>query len=293
MTSNQIINISSATSYEECKNKCDLNFRYPISSCVATNGGFCIGINYDTTSVPPVVFNTIKYNVSNSPSFFSIELLTPSIHLFNGNYTDAELVIMHTSESGGTLYICIPISSTGVISPATTTIQQIINSVSANAPNKSQKTTVNLPDFSLQKIVPSKPYYSFSFNNEGSNVVIYGIENAIGLDADTLKKMKSFITSSTGVYTFGLVVGNPSIYKNSSGPNSNSDEDQIYIDCKPVNESEETTDVKIRVSETVYDIGDWFKMILNSVLFQCVIIIAILLLLLYGIKYTAMNVSKS
>lgn len=289
-----IINISSQKQYNECKNKCDLTFRYSASSCVATNKGTSIGIFYDKTGSPPVTFNTNKYNVSGANSLYAIELFTPSLHLFNGSYADAELVITHTPESTGEmLYICIPISSTGSTGPATSMVSEIIKSVSKNAPNAWQKTTVNLPNFSLQHIIPNKSFYSFTDSNS-NNVVVYGIENAIGLDANSIKTFKSLIQTSTGNYTMSFFMGNPGIYKNSYGPN-NAQDDQIYIDCQPVNESEEQKQIEIqeRKPETTYDTGDWIKMILNSILFQCVVVVIILMVVLYGVKYLATAVSNN
>ena len=66
MTSNKVINISSVNKYNDCKNKCDLSFKYPISTCIATNKITSIGIKYDNTGTPPVTFNIQKYNFSGS-----------------------------------------------------------------------------------------------------------------------------------------------------------------------------------------------------------------------------------
>jgi len=290
MTTPQIINISSEEQYEECKNKCDLSFKYPISGCLATNTGGSIGISYDKSETPPVIFNNVKYFVVEN----EIQLYTPSIHLFNGSYTDSELVIMHKSEtSNKILYICIPISYTKVVGSATSIISQIIKSVSQNAPNAWQKTTVNLPNFSLQHIIPNKPFYSFTDSNS-NNVVVYGVENAIGLDLNSIKTLTSLLQPSIGNAYFSFCTGNPAIYKNPYGPN-NAQDDQIYIDCQPVNESEEQIETKItdRKPEIKYDTGDWIKMILNSILFQCFIVVMLLMLVLYGVKYLATAISKN
>ena len=64
MTSNKVINISSVNKYNDCKNKCDLSFKYPISTCIATNKITSIGIKYDNTGTPPVTFNNKKYNIN-------------------------------------------------------------------------------------------------------------------------------------------------------------------------------------------------------------------------------------
>lgn len=286
----QIINISSDQNYGKCNKKCDLSFRYSISSCVATNTGGYIAINYDNATSLPVTFNNTKYNVTRE-GLYPIALFSPSLHLFNGSYTDAEIVVTHVSENQGQiLRICIPVSSTGVVGPATSMLKEIINSVSKNAPNAWQKTNVNLPNFSLQHIVPTKPFYSFT-DSMSSNIIVYGVENAIGLDSSTLKMLKSIVQSSTGNVNMAFFIGNPPIYKNYEGPN-NAKDDQIYIDCQPVNESEEQLEIKEaeRKPETTYDSGDLLKMILNSVLFQCVVVVIVLIILLYGIKNLATSV---
>lgn len=292
MTSNKVINISSVNKYNDCKNKCDLSFKYPISTCIATNKITSIGIKYDNTGNPPVTFNNKKYNVSGSGVYSDLEIFSPSLHLFNGAYLDGELVITHEPENGGqTLYICIPVSSSGVIVPASSMLTDIINAVSKNAPNAWQKTTVNLPNFSLQNVVPNKPFYSFTDTNK-NNIVVYGSEYAIGLNSSVVSTLKNLIESSTGKYDTGLFVGNSEIYINSSGPN-NIQDDQIYIDCKPVNQSEEEIEVTEGTPKTTYDTGNWISSILNSIIFQCIVVIIVLIIMLYMIKYLAKRVSTS
>jgi hypothetical protein len=69
--------------------KCAYNFQYPESNTTAKNQGVMINLTYDNSNVPPVLYNEVKYNVS------KIMLFSPSLHLFNENKIDAEIIISH------------------------------------------------------------------------------------------------------------------------------------------------------------------------------------------------------
>jgi len=96
-------------------------------------------------------------------------------------------------------------------------------------------------NYNLNNIVPKKPFYSFNVPGPSdSDMIVYGIEYAIAIDADTIAKLNSIITSETFIFKaadFGNIFFNPK-GPNSSG--SSSGNDDIYIDCQPVNVSEET-----------------------------------------------------
>ena len=89
MGSNEM-NISPKNVSGKCDNKCSYEYNYPETNLVATNVGLFILLTCDATSHSPVIYNSEKYNVLN------ITLTSPSIHLFNNNKTNAEILIEHS-----------------------------------------------------------------------------------------------------------------------------------------------------------------------------------------------------
>ena len=90
----------------KCDFKCKYSFKYNNSACVATNRGDYISLSYDKSSSPPVLYNSVGYDVQ------EVRMYAPSLHSYSGAKTDAELVIVHMSNSGSRpLLVCIPIKA--------------------------------------------------------------------------------------------------------------------------------------------------------------------------------------
>ena len=95
------INISPQNVYGKCDLKCVYNFKYKESSLTVKNNGVNISLTYDNSNVPPVLYNQEKYNVS------QIMIFSPSLHLFNNNKVEAEIIIEHTPEVWRPKFICV------------------------------------------------------------------------------------------------------------------------------------------------------------------------------------------
>ena len=224
------LNISQDNVSGECNLKCSYSFQYSNSSCVASNTGESIVLSYDESNVPPVTYNGNKYKVS------SIKITTGSILLYNGKNVKASLIISHAPiVGGGPFSVMIPIvSGTGSL-PSSNILTTIITETANLAPKSGNKTSISLANYNLNNIIPKKPFYSF--NTDRENIIAYGIENAITIDADTLTKLS---TITKGVAD--IIPATNSLFYNPKGPNSSgssSGNDDIYIDCQPVNVSEE------------------------------------------------------
>jgi hypothetical protein len=227
------LNISQDNVSGECNLKCSYSFQYSNSSCVASNTGESIVLSYDESNVPPVTYNGNKYKVS------SIKITTGSILLYNGKNVKASLIISHAPiVGGGPFSVIIPIvSGTGSL-PSSNIFTIIITETAKLAPKSGNKTSINLANYNLNNIIPKKPFYSF--NNDGQDIITYGLEYAITIDADTLTKLS---TITKGVAN--IIPATNSLFYNPKGPTSggggsSSGNDDIYIDCQPVNVSEET-----------------------------------------------------
>ena len=212
-----------------CSLKCLLWYNYGNSSCNITNNESNLLISYDGSS--DVMFNSLHY----SPT--QVRIFKPSIHTFDGQHADAELVITHTSNNGG-LLICVPImANTSVNASMGTTI---LDDIIAHAPNQKESTTLNVNDFNLNYIIPKSAYYSYTgtIPYETCGVEYQYVvfpKYSLMLQKSTLETLGSFIHSSS------IDVHEGTCYYNATGTTQNgfSGDGQIYIDCQPTNEGEE------------------------------------------------------
>jgi carbonic anhydrase len=274
------IDISMSKITGKCDLKCSYSFNYNNSSCVATNRGDYISISYDKSTAPPVMYNATKYDVQ------EIRLYTPSLHSYNDSKTDGELIIVHSSNIGARpLLVCIPIQSNNTSSESALLFKTIIDKVSNSAPAEDESTTVNVQNFNLTNIVPKKPFFSYSAtepyqpcSTSVDYIVFSPLQASLDIMSDTLSKLQSIIKSNP----YDVKKG-PNLFYNEKGPGSNLSNGEIYIDCQPVGESDETTQVVTNMGTDVYPetFKDWLKYPLVQLLLGSLLFI----LILYFVKY--------
>ena len=295
------LNISIAQQSGKCDSKCDYSFNYQTSSCNVTNNGTYISIAYDGGNTAPVKYNSQGYNVT------EIRIYMPSAHTYMGKRALSEIVIIHTPVNGGNnLIVCVPVRSdeTAVTSKGSVLIDGIIKGTAVNAPKSGETATLNLiKSFSLNIIVPSKPFFSYTgmdtFYNCAQTVdyiVFTPVTSDISLVPQTASILHKIIVPSN------IVAKQPStttpLFINENGP-SNSDADEgIYIDCQPVGKSSETTDVV----EPTYDpspvsasdifSNPWFNFIGISILIFILILIASAIFKSFGPKSQVVNITR-
>jgi hypothetical protein len=111
---NNAMNISELTAYLSgyCDLKCDYSFYYQPTSCSVYINTLetpvtSLNFTYDKnpTGMNQVLYNGIEYDVS------MVQIYSPSIHFFDCNLTDGEIVIVHQSNNGLILNVCLPITS--------------------------------------------------------------------------------------------------------------------------------------------------------------------------------------
>jgi carbonic anhydrase len=295
------LNISIAQQSGKCDSKCDYSFNYQTSSCNVTNNGTYISIAYDGGNTAPVKYNSQGYNVT------EIRIYMPSAHTYMGKRALSEIVIIHTPVNGGNnLIVCVPVRSdeTAVTSKGSVLIDGIIKGTAVNAPKSGETATLKLiKSFSLNIIVPSKPFFSYTgmdtFYNCAQTVdyiVFTPVTSDISLVPQTASILHKIIVPSN------IVAKQPStttpLFINENGP-SNSDADEgIYIDCQPVGKSSETTDVV----EPTYDpspvsasdifSNPWFNFIGISILIFILILIASAIFKSFGPKSQVVNITR-
>jgi len=290
MSSNsQNINIATQNVEGKCDLKCSYNFDYPDSNTTARNTGTMISLTYDNTSVQPVTYNNQKYTVS------TITIVCPSIHTFDNTQAVGEIIIEHTPVTGGQqLHVGVPFKSSSESSEASNMITEVIQSVSNNAPSNGDSTNLNISGFTLQKIVPNKPFYSYT-SSDGASIdwIVFGILEAIPLSSSTLSKLSQIIqplvTSTPGI----------SLYFNSSGPNTNKTVGQgIYISCKPTGSSKEETEVTYDKNTTSYNLSTLFDnsnstiTIIFGLILGCIVFIIAFYILNYLYGYLTSDAPK-
>ena len=273
------IDISISKITNNCSLKCSYRFKYNDSSCNATNRGEYISISYDKSSSPPAIYNAIGYDVQ------ELRLYTPSLHSYNDTKTDAELIVVHTSNTGSKpLLVCVPVKSNNTSSESASFFKTLIDTVASNAPAEGDYTAVNVTNFNLEILVPKKPFYSYSatepYNPCSENVdyIVYSpVEASLDIMPESLTTLQAIITSNPYSIKSGA-----KLFYNEKGPSMGNADGQIYIDCQPVGSSDDTVEIITDTGIGNYELDDWLnspfvKLLLGSIIF---------IVLLYGIKYS-------
>lgn len=245
-----LINISKSEMAGKCDEKCKYSFNYQTSlNCNASNYGTYLSLTYDNTSKPPVVFNNNPYTVNN------IEIYSPSIHKFNNNVTDVEIIINHTSNNtGAPLMVCIPVNTSGISTEGSQILEDMITQTTSY-PLKSGDNPIalHLDKFNLKSLVPYQPFYYYT-SSSNYDVIVFSITSALFISQNSLTKLQTIISASTDIVAGGI---NNALFYNVTGPAASSlTDDGIYIDCQPTGNSEETADV-VFTKNSVYDLGKY------------------------------------
>lgn len=229
-----------------CKKKCEYSFDYPLTNLFARNNGDHIKFTQVGQGIAPVSYNQEKYDVT------SMKLYRSSVHTFGGSTSDAELMIEHVSVTGGgRLMVCIPVvtgSSNG------SKLNALIENVSKFAPTKDSKGEISIPGFSLGSLIPKKPYYMYkgALNSLGMgdyeyNVIVFSKEHALQMSEVNSKKLIDIIRN----HGYNVTNNGNELFYNPSN-SSGGDNDEIFIDCQPVDAGEDETPVNIPTTSNDY-----------------------------------------
>lgn len=267
------VNIDSNQTYDDCKLKCQLTFDYNTSSCTATHRDNYISLSYDQTTSPPVSFNLSGYTV------FETRIYVPSLHSYNNSQADGEIIIVHNSDSGKPpLLICIPIKKGNSNTSASTALAAIVKDVKNNANSVDSSTAVTMQNFNLNDFVPRKPFYSYIGTEPylpctaTNNIFVVFTPNYGYVDIATTDFNILSTLISKHLYTLKPIKNSKrkNIAFNKKGPVSGKNDGQIYIDCQPVGQSDDTVTVVTGTSNTgVYDIvnNPFMQFFLGTIIF--------------------------
>jgi hypothetical protein len=190
-----------------------------------------------------------------------------------------EIYIVHNPEMGGNkLVVCIPFTSSSESSNATQIITDIISTVSMNAPSNGDSTNLNM-NFSLQDIIPKKPFYTYQdYNND--NYIVFGSNFAIPLSSSTISTLQKIINP------FPIPMSGKSLFYNSKGPVSGVKVgDGLYISCQPTGSTKDEVAVQYDTPSSSFDFSNITQ---NPIVKNIILIIIGMLLFIivfYGISF--------
>ena len=281
MSNNATSPIDITNNYDStCDLKCKYSFKYPLSNLNLTNKGGFLYITPENFNDTPVTYNSNKYNVR------GIRLYRKSLHTYGGKNADAELLIIHNNINGSDiLIVSIPIMI-GSSNPKSSAIfDTIITEVAKTANSVGKQTSLNNVTFTLDQLIPLKPYFSYNgtlpyspFNGTNSYIV-YNIENAISMSSSAFDAFSNIIAESTS-QTNPVQNG---LYYNQKGPIPSGKSEEIFIECLPTGSSGEVLIEGAKSKETVFN-NATMKKIANNKIFQGIFIALLIILGLYMLK---------
>lgn len=266
-----------------CDLKCKYSFKYPLSNLNLTNKGGYLYITPENFNDSPVTYNSNKYNVR------GIRLYRKSLHTYGGKNADAELLIIHNNVNGSDiLIVSIPIMIGSGNPKSSAIFDTIISEVAKTANSVGKQTSLNNVKFTLDQLIPMKPYFSYNgtlpyspFNGTNSYLV-FNIDNAISMSSSAFKSFSNIISESTSQI-------NPvknGLYYNEKGPtyySPSGKSEEIFIECLPTGSSGEVLIEKDKTKETIFN-NEMMKNIFNNKIFQGIFISFLIILALFLLK---------
>lgn len=186
------INVSSSISNEGGE-KTNFYYNYGNSSCSITNKDTYLDIDcFDGN-------NQVGSGLNGKLFVSNVRLYSPSINMYDGEKTEAELIITH-SGGGKHLYLCIPIRSTSGGGTSVSWFNQII----PYAPSTNGTTkAINVSSFSLNKVIPKAElivYEGGTFPwgcNRGDSLLAFKRTDSINISKSNLRALKKLIKSAS------------------------------------------------------------------------------------------------
>ena len=270
------MNISPQDISGVCNLKCSYSYNYPITTPTITNYSTHLVASYINSTTSSVSFNDEPYNIAD------ICIFSPSLHTYNNTLTNGEIVITHAPVNGGNvLFVCIPISETGVTSNATNILSNIVNIVSTTAPTQGESATQGINEFTPNDLIPKFNFYSYT--SSSYSCICFGLQQAIYISSANLQLLQQVIQQDTSTQ----FPSGPALYSSLNIPKilggpSGSD---IYIDCQPTNSSDEdTNEVVAQKSSSNSDIGLSLSSITSNPIFLLFVSSIIFIIIIFALN---------
>lgn len=266
-----------------CDLKCDYAFSYPISSMTVSNNSNYLALRFDKANNPPVRYNASNYEVTDARLFY------PSLHTYSGWKAKAELIVTHHNTNGqGTLLVCIPIR---VVENSTTDTVKLFDTILAQcaktATTAGQQTVINIPTFTLNTFVPTKPFFSYTATlpyapcNAEADYVVFSPDfgDTVSMSYDAYLALQKLIVK----HPYRVIKSNDTaLFMNKGGAKrkeTNTGESNLYIECNPTGDDGAVLVPNNRTSAQLFNVTG-LKALLQNVLFQAVAGVLIIIMMM-------------
>jgi len=280
---------------DQCKENCSFNFSYsPNSSCILTNKGDYLDIKTDGK-------NNVTYN-NQKIVLNDVRLYTPSLHTFDGESTDAELILKHAGANGQNIMVSVPI----IAKEGNGDSSSFFSKIASYIPSKGESANVNVSNWSLDDILPAPktPFYHYTGDspyppcNMQAVIIIFDKDYASTIKPDDLalikkniepasasdkddKSKEGFIGGMLGGIREGLVTYN----KDGANADTTKDDTVEALECTEYYDTDGKNDTVGSSTKKTSNISiDWVK-IVESPVFIIGIIIIICIIGWFFIKY--------
>ena len=221
-TSNEIPGIVDSI---DCNLKCQYIMFYTNDTYTIANIGTNLVLTPQTIGSKNVTFASQNYTLNNIQIYKYPENETDVIHKFNGTVV-GELIINHSliSSPNTQLNVCIPIQK-----GTSSVIDDFINS----APVREHSTAKKPMTFSLNSIIPSNTYYTYTSTNN-INTIVFDVADAITIDENHTNILNAILNTS--------FVPNPAdysyteLFKSENPPINGALSNDIVIDCTAIDD---------------------------------------------------------
>jgi hypothetical protein len=284
-----------------CEGSCKFQALYENEKMLAQNNNTYISVNYQTAAnVPKAKFNDEEYKVK------EIRIFKQSVHKYFNQYAPGEILIIHqnTSKPNQLFILSISINISNLSTPGTTQLTALINATSDQAPrsslsanNSSGSEEVSPPFdpqiyFDLMKfIIPGGYYYyqgTFSFQNSlgscntPSHIIVYSPDQgSVNITQANWTILNALIDNPISA-NYPLFES-AQLYMNDKG--ASGQEEDIYIDCQPVDKSTDTVYVPQKGYLSNFDqVGEELKKISTGPIAGGILGILLILGLFFCIK---------
>jgi len=219
-----------------CDADCKYVFDYKSSQLLVENKGDYMKLSYDNPRAQMIKFRSVDYSVQ------EIRIYSQSLNKYNGAFFPCEIIIHHISANGDNLLVCIPVEVSNKESSLKTLFSKIITHFPRN---RNDPKSINEPSYNLNHIVPRGGYYTYKGTvpyqpcTGEYDIILFDpaiAPNITSTDFNKLRPLIRNISSSTNVKEVGAE--NIDLYYNKNGTTDPElvGENNIYIDCRPVNE---------------------------------------------------------
>ncbi len=235
-----------------CRGKCKFTYNFTKSGVKVTNKGEYIEIKYTDSKT-----SEAKYTNTSTPTCSSTEeehdlivneirIYRKSLHLYNDQHADAEMIlVMNSTSAGRNLLVSFPITTqNGTLANASQELGTIITYLNSVGHDIDEGGTVgNGFQINLNNFIPSgKGFYAYTAISPWNtsicciDYIVYDKNDiAISLSNSTMSILNNLINENTIVATtLTDEIKNDSSYAyNSIGATRQDSGDTIWIDCNP------------------------------------------------------------